>query len=68
MSVQSVQLLGRLERDMLNAQQELTDLKMETNDETTRKILMRAALAVKHLRDELENLVLDSMDDEEIPR
>lgn len=64
MNAQANQLLGRIEHELLNTQQEITDLKMNTIDASTRQMLMKALVAVNHLRNELENLVLDSMDDE----
>ena len=66
MSALANQLLGRIEHDLLTVQQEITDLKMTTIDASTRQMLMKALVAVKHLRDELENLVLDSLDDEDL--
>lgn len=65
MSAQAVQLLGRIEHELLHAQTELSELKMDSRDEPTRKMLMRAMLEVKKLRNVLEDLVLDAMDDED---
>ena len=58
-----IQLLRRVERDLLQVQSEISDMKINTLDEPQRRLLHAAMLEVKRLRDFLDGLLLDHEDE-----
>ena len=58
-------LLTRIERELHHAQTDLSHLVMDITDPATRDQLRKAMVAVKKLRNQLEDLLLTAFDDDE---